>query len=112
MTILRIIAAGIGAVLLVVVLWAAFAGGALHGSFLQQVGVMTTLPWGVATLTDLYVGFAFFTIVVFLAERSWLAALLWSAPIFVLGNIWTAVWLILRLPSLARRLNRPDLQEH
>lgn len=111
MAVLRIIVGILGAVLTVVILWASFAGGDLHGSFLQQFGVVTTLPWGLGALADLYIGFALMTVIVFLAERSWISALLWSLPIFVLGNIWTAVWLVLRLPSLARRLNRPDLQE-
>jgi hypothetical protein len=111
MTPLRILVGVLGGALLVAILWAAFAGGALHGSFLQQLSVVTTLPWGIGMLADLYVGFALIAVIVFLAERSWLNALLWAAPIFVLGNIWTAVWLVTRLPSLARRLNRPDLQE-
>lgn len=108
---LRILVGVLGVALLAAVLWAAFAGADLHGTFLQQGGVLTTLPWGIATLTDLYVGFAFFAVIVFLAERSWIAALVWALPIFVLGNIWAAVWLVMKLPSLARRLNRPDLQE-
>lgn len=108
---LRILVGVLGVALLAAVLWAAFAGADLHGTFLQQGGVLTTLPWGVATLVDLYVGFAFFAVIVFLAERSWVAALVWALPIFALGNIWAAVWLVMKLPSLARRLNRPDLQE-
>jgi hypothetical protein len=111
MTALRILVGVLGGALLLAILWASFAGGDLHGSFLQQVGVVTTLPWGIGMLADLYVGFALFAVIVFLAERSWLNALLWAAPIFVIGNIWTAAWLLIRLPSLARRLNRPDLQE-
>jgi Protein of unknown function (DUF1475) len=111
MTPLRILVGVLGGALLVAILWASFAGGAVHGSFLQQLGVVTTLPWGIGMLADLYVGFALFAVIVFLAERSWLNAILWAAPIFVLGNIWTAVWLVIRLPSLARRLNRPDLQD-
>jgi len=111
MTGLRIFVGVLGAALLVLILWAAFIGGDLHGSFLDQFGVVTTLPWGIGALADLYIGFALFAVIVFLAERSWLNALLWALPIFVVGNIWTAVWLVARLPSLARRLNRPDLQE-
>jgi hypothetical protein len=105
---LRIAVGVLGLALLGVVIWAAVAGGDLHGSFLQQGAVLTTLPWGLATLLDLYIGFVFFSVIVLLTERSWLRAALWAAPIFVLGNIWTAVWLVLRLPTLLRRLNQPD----
>jgi len=107
---LRVIVGVLGVALLGAVLWASFWGGALHGRFLEQLGVVTTLPWGVAMLADLYVGLAFFAVVIFLAERSWFSAAMWSIPLVFLGNIWAAVWLILRLPSLVRRLNRPDLE--
>jgi hypothetical protein len=103
---------GVCALLLsVAILWALGTQGGLHGSFLDQLDVLTTLPWGVVSLVDLYVGFVFFTIIIFLAERSWLAAVMWSLPIYVLGNVWVAVWLVVRLPSLARRINRPDLED-
>ncbi len=108
---LRIVVGVLGVVLLGAILWASFGGGDLHGSFMNQVSVITTLPWGVVTLVDLYLGFVLFAVVIFLAERSWLAGALWSIPLFFLGNIWAALWLVLRLPSLARRINRPDLEQ-
>lgn len=108
MTALRATIGVLGLILLGVVLWAAFFGGDLHGSFAQQGSVLVTLPWGVATLFDLYIGFVFFAVVVFFTERSWLRAALWAVPIFLLGNIWTAVWLALRLPTLVQRLGRTD----
>lgn len=111
MTGLRILAGVLGLALLGAIFWASFAGANVHGTFLQQVSVFTTLPWGIVTLADLYIGFALFAVIVFLAERSWLSAALWSVPLLVLGNIWAAVWLVLRLPSLVRRLNRPDLEQ-
>ena len=107
---LRAVVTVFGVALLGAVLWASFSGGATHGPFLKQLEYLTALPWGVAMLVDLYVGFVFFAVIVFLAERSWLAAVLWSVPLLFLGNIWAAVWLVLRLPSLVRRLNRPDLE--
>ena len=110
MNVLRVLVIVLGVALLGTVLWASFWGGPLHGTFMAQSGVVTTLPWGVAMLGDLYVGLAFFAGIICLAERSWLAAALWSVPLLFLGNIWAAVWLILRLPSLVRRLNRPDLE--
>jgi Protein of unknown function (DUF1475) len=110
MNLVRIFVGVAGLTLLAVVLWASFAGADVHGAFLDQTGVLLTLPWGVAMLADLYVGFVLFAVIVFLAERSWLSAALWSIPLLFLGNIWAAVWLVLRLPSLIRRLNRPDLE--
>ncbi len=97
-----------GLALLGLGLWAAFALKDLHGSFFEQVAVLTTLPWGLAALADLYVGFILLATLVFLTERSWLAALFWAAPIFILGNIWAALWLLIRLPHLAQRLAKPN----
>jgi hypothetical protein len=102
-------AIGIGGLaLLGLLLWAAFSMQDLHGSFLEQLAVITTLPWGTATLVDLYFGFLLFATLVFLTERSWLVAALWAAPVFVLGNVWAALWFVIRLPHLAKQLSKPD----
>jgi hypothetical protein len=98
----------LGLALLGLVLWAMFAQRELHGAFLDQFAVVTTLPWGIVALADLVVGFIFFSVIVFLTERSWLVAALWAAPILVLGNIWAALWLVIRLPHLAKQLSKPD----
>ncbi|MBL8537202.1 MAG: hypothetical protein JNM59_07340 [Hyphomonadaceae bacterium] len=108
MNVLRALIGVLGLALLGLILWAAFAKADLHGSFMDQLGVITTLPWGIVSLFDLYVGFFFFSVIVFLTERSWLAAAAWAAPIFIVGNVWSALWLLLKLPSLARRLSRTD----
>jgi len=107
MNILRAAIGILGLALLGVVLWASFAMRDLHGSLFDQFAVVSTLPWGVTALADLYVGFMLFSVIVFLTERSWLRAALWAAPIFLLGNIWAALWLVLRLPLLAHRLSQP-----
>jgi hypothetical protein len=108
MNVLRAVIGILGLALLGLLLWAAFAMAELHGTFLDQLNVLTTLPWGLASIADLYVGFVFFSVIVFLTERSWIVAALWAAPIFVLGNIWSAVWLVIRLPHLAKQLSKPD----
>lgn len=97
-----------GLSLLGLVIWAAMSMQDLHGTFLDQFAVVTTLPWGVAALADLYVGFALLAVLIFLTERSWLVAALWAAPVFVLGNIWAALWFVIRLPHLAKQLSKPD----
>lgn len=97
-----------GLALLGLLIWAMFAKQDLHGSFMQQFAVVTTLPWGVAALADLYVGFVLFATLVFLTERSWIVAALWAIPVFVVGNVWSALWFVIRLPHLAKQLSKPD----
>lgn len=94
-----------GLALLGLILWAFFAMRDLHGGFFDQFAVVTTLPWGVVSIADLYLGFLLFSAIVFLTERSWLVAVLWAAPVFLLGNVWAALWFVIRLPDLARRLS-------
>lgn len=108
MNVLRAAIGILGFALLGLLLWAAFAMPELHGSFLDQLAVVTTLPWGIAAVADLYIGFVFFATIVFLTERSWVVAALWALPIFILGNIWSALWLVIRLPHLAKQLSKPD----
>lgn len=108
MTPLRAAIGIVGLVLLGLVIWAAVALTDLHGSFMDQFGVVMSLPWGVATLADLYVGFVLFAVLVFLTERTWWLAALWAAPVFLIGNIWAAVWFVIRLPHLAKQLSKPD----
>lgn len=104
MNVLRAVIGILGLALLGLITWAIFAKADLHGSFLEQGAVLTTLPWGVVTLADLYLGFFLFAVIVFLTEKSWLLAAVWALPIFVLGNVWAALWLVIRLPKIARLL--------
>ena len=108
MNVLRAVIGILGLALLGLVIWAAVAMQDLHGSFIDQLSVVVTLPWGIASFADLYVGFVFCSVIVFLTERSWVVAALWAVPIFIVGNIWSAVWLVIRLPHLAKQLSKPD----
>lgn len=107
MNALRVVIGMAGLALLGVVVWAFFDYPEIHGDFFQQLGVVISLPWGRAGLVDLYVGFLIFATLVFITERSWLRAAAWALPVFVLGNIWAALWFVLRLPDLVQRLSRP-----
>ncbi|MGD9814073.1 MAG: hypothetical protein AB7Q23_14935 [Hyphomonadaceae bacterium] len=108
MNVLRAAIGILGLALLGLVLWAAFAAAERHGTIFDQLAVFTTMPWGIVGLADLYIGFLLFAVLVFLTERSWLVAALWAAPTFVLGNIWAALWFVIRLPHLAKQLSKPD----
>lgn len=108
MNILRAAIGILGLALLGIIIWAATGMQELHGSFIEQLQVITTLPWGVASLADLLVGFVLFAALVFLTERSWILALVWAAPVLILGNVWAALWFVIRLPHLAKQLSKPD----
>lgn len=56
-------------------------------------------PWGWVTLADLYAGFILIALVIGFFERSWVKRLVWIAPLFVLGNVWAALWLAWRRPN-------------
>lgn len=60
-------------------------------------------PWGLTTLADLYLGLAISALIIGLFERSW-RAVLWILPLPILGNVWTVVWLVTKLPQLSARL--------
>ncbi len=89
MNVLRAVIGILGLALLGLVVWAAFAMQDLHGTFLDQFGVVMTLPWGITAMADLYIGFVFFSVIVFLTERSWVVAALWALPIFLLGPVFS-----------------------
>lgn len=87
-------------VLAALVIWAVRAG-----DFDAAGAWLTGEPWGIVTLSDLYFGFILSALVIGATERRWLPALFWILPIFVLGNLWTGIWFILRWPELGRRLS-------
>ena len=103
MTPVRILVAILGFALAALAVWTIAQTASLE-DFWFEGQALTEQPWGLMALADLYVGFVFFTIVIAIAERSLVAGLLWGLPIFVFGNVWTALWLLARLPTLAKRL--------
>ena len=73
------------------------------GDFFAAGAWLTSDPWGLVTLFDLYFGFLLSAVVIALFERR-LQALFWIIPIPFLGNVWTVIWFVFRYPELKRRL--------
>ncbi len=92
------------------ILAAAFAAliglAIVNGSFTEAGAWLMSDPWGRVTLADLYLGFVLSALVIWWMERSTLSALIWIVPLPFLGNVWTAVWFVIRLPALRDRLTR------
>ncbi|HAK98532.1 MAG: DUF1475 domain-containing protein [PS1 clade bacterium] len=57
-------------------------------------------PWGLVTILDLVLGVVCMTAVIFTVESDWKKAAMWSVPIYFLGNIVTAVWILTRLDQI------------
>lgn len=74
-----------------------------QGDFWQASAWLTSDPWGITTLADLYLGLCISAVFIAFYERR-LQAFFWIVPLPFLGNVWTVVWVIYRLPGLAQRL--------
>jgi hypothetical protein len=59
------------------------------GNFATEGAWITSHPWGITSLVDLYVGFVIFSLWIVYREKSLLAKIVWVVLMMVLGN-WTA----------------------
>lgn len=85
-----------------------WAMGADARGLVAVLSAMVAEPWTVVTLIDLYLGFFLIAAVILMTEKNRLVGFFFALPVFVLGNVWAALWLVLRLPSLAARLSARD----
>ena len=76
----------------------------LAGDFSAAGAWLTSDPWGIVTLTDLYLGFFIIAIFMALIEKRFLIALFWIAPMPVLGNVWAVAWMLLRWGRIREEL--------
>jgi hypothetical protein len=59
------------------------------GNFAEEGGQLLSMPWGIVSLVDLYVGFILFTGWIFYREKSLARSIIWAVLMMVLG-FWTA----------------------
>lgn len=53
-------------------------------------------PWGLVTLLDVYLGAICVSAVILTCESDKRVALAWAVPIFLLGHVVSAAWLVMR----------------
>ncbi|MEO0542797.1 MAG: hypothetical protein AAFY99_03160 [Pseudomonadota bacterium] len=99
MGLLRITLALFGAAFAALIIWAIMVG-----DFWNEGAWLTSNPWGIVSLADLYLGFLLAAVVITFFEKPLVAAF-WIVPIPFLGNVWVVVWFVLRLPALHKRLS-------
>lgn len=55
------------------------------GDFQAEGSLLTSMPWGIVSLVDLYVGFALFALWIAYREPTWWRAAIWIVLLMVLG---------------------------
>jgi hypothetical protein len=99
MTLLRLCLIAAAAILSGAILWAS-----LEAPFFAGFGAVLANPWVVVSLIDLYAGFLFASVAIWLLEPDRRIAAVLILLTFVLGNVVTLIWLALRgLGALTRR---------
>jgi hypothetical protein len=69
------------------------------GDFSGEGRQLLSMPWGIVSLVDLYVGFALFSGWIVFRERSWTHSLIWVALVMVLGFFTASLYTFLALRS-------------
>ena len=88
-----------GVVLTGYIIWAFGAA-----PFWESGAAIVANPWGMVTLVDLYVGFLLMAFIIFMVEKEMLQKAIWIIPLFFLGNVWSALWIVVRWKTIRSRL--------
>ena len=81
-------------VVLTLVMGGVIVYGLVSGDFGGEANVLLGLAWGQVTLVDLYVGLIIFGTWVAVRETSWLVRIAWWVGFILLGNLATAIYLM------------------
>ncbi|NMC53674.1 MAG: DUF1475 family protein [Chloroflexi bacterium] len=77
-----------------------------RGDFFAEGSQLLSMPWGIVSLVDLYVGFSLFSMWVIYREKSALRSIIWVAFIMVLGFFTVSVYIYIALQSSRDDWNR------
>ena len=67
------------------------------GDFSAEGSVLLSMPWGIVSLVDVYVGFALFSCWIVYRERSLHRSILWVAMMIVLGSFTASLYTLIAL---------------
>lgn len=76
------------------------------GNFSAEGDRLLSMPWGIVSLVDLYVGFILFSGWIVFREKAWLPSLIWVILMMVLGFWAGALYTFLALNSSRGDWNR------
>jgi hypothetical protein len=72
-----------------------------QGDFFVEGSKLTSMPWGIVSLVDLYTGFTLFSAWIIYREKSLPVALLWTLSVMLLGFFAASLYAFLALQSSA-----------
>mgnify|MGYP000207690479 CR=1 FL=1 len=85
------------AVLGLVAMTAVLIYGFTVGNFGEEGSVLLSMPWGIVSIVDLYVGFTLFSGWIIYRERSVVRSVVWVILMMVLGNFTAALYALIAL---------------
>ena len=69
------------------------------GNFAQEGNVLLSMPWGIVSLVDLYVGFILFSGWIVYREKSLIRSIVWVALMMVLGFFAASLYTLIALQT-------------
>lgn len=69
----------------------------LNGDLVEEVRTISALPWGIATLVDIYVGFVLFSCWIVSREESLVRSGLWVFLLFIGGNLIACIYVLIAI---------------
>lgn len=96
---LRTLTALLGGGFVALVFWA-FG----QADFFMSFAAISSDPWGIVSLADLYLGFFVFAVIIALYEGYRFSTAVWLVLLFCLGNGVAAAWLVWRWSALIVRM--------
>jgi hypothetical protein len=67
------------------------------GDFNEEGNILLSMPWGIVSLVDMYVGFILFSGWIVYREKSLVRSVIWVALMMTLGNLTASVYTLLAL---------------
>lgn len=67
------------------------------GNFAEEGSKLLSMPWGIVSLVDLYVGFTLFSAWIVFRERAFLPSLVWVVLMMTLGFFTASLYIFLAL---------------
>jgi len=69
----------------------------INGDLVEEVRTISALPWGIATLVDVYIGFVLFSCWVISREENLVPSGAWVFSLFIGGNLIACIYVLIAI---------------